>query len=85
MSTCVVPKGTFAAVVCVCAAGGVECSTERPDDRGLPCRRTRSPKPIFYGIFTFPVWSLEAVREGASLEDVRKTAARVLSKRWYRL
>lgn len=38
-------------------------------------------------VFTSPLWCLEAVVakwEGTSLEEVRKTTASVMSKKWYR-
>lgn len=54
-------------------------STERPDLEGLLCHWTWSGGSFFPGMFTLPVWPLEALEascEGTSLEELRKCSSK---------
>lgn len=63
-------------------------STERSDLGGPYMPLNLTPLLGFaMVVFTSPLWCLEAVvaeRERTSLEEVRKTTASVMSKKWYR-
>lgn len=63
-------------------------STERSDLGGPYMPLNLTPLLGFaMVVFTSPLWCLEAVVaewEGTSLEEVRKTTASVMSKKWYR-